>query len=96
MFLDPHHANVFVRKNKTTNSAEIVLLDHGLYEYMEEKDRKNLCKMWKAIILKDEDQMKYYAKQLNVNGMLKFLPFLFSLISLKHLKSHLKSPQTLL
>ena len=65
---DPHHANVFVRKLGSSNKAEIVLLDHGLYEYIEAEDRKNLCKLWKSIILKDEEQMKFYTKKLNVNG----------------------------
>ncbi len=66
---DPHHANVFVRRLKgTKNEAEIVLLDHGLYEYIGDEDRKNLCKLWKYIIVKNEEKMKYYSKKLNVTG----------------------------
>jgi aarF domain-containing kinase len=65
---DPHHANVFVRKSKINNQAEIVLLDHGFYETVKESDRKLLCKLWKAIVLKEEQLMKEYSKQLNVTG----------------------------
>ena len=66
---DPHHGNVFIRKaQNNTNQAEIVLLDHGLYEYINEEDRKNLCKLWKYIILKDEEKMKFYSQKLNVKG----------------------------
>ncbi len=48
--------------------AEIVLIDHGLYDFINETDRKNLCKLWIAIILKNEDKMKYYSAKLNVPG----------------------------
>lgn len=68
---DPHHANVFVRKLNNSNEAEIVLLDHGLYEYINEDDRRNLCKLWKSIILKNEEMMKFYTTKLNVKGMYK-------------------------
>ena len=66
---DPHHGNIFVRQmSSTKKKAEIVLLDHGLYNYVDEKDRQNLCKLWKYIILKNDEKMKYYSKQLNVDG----------------------------
>jgi hypothetical protein len=50
-----------------------VLLDHGLYCFIGAADRKNLCNLWKAIILKDEKNMKYFAGKLNVDGKLSFL-----------------------
>ncbi len=69
MHADPHHGNIFVRKMKgTKNKAEIVLIDHGLYDYINEADRRNLCKLWKYIILKDETKMKLYSKNLNIDG----------------------------
>ena len=58
------------KKSGTKNTAEIVLLDHGLYCYIGSKDRKNLCNLWKSIILKDENKMKFYSKNLNIDGML--------------------------
>ncbi|CAF0730942.1 unnamed protein product [Brachionus calyciflorus] len=65
---DPHHGNIYVRKKAgTKNEAEIVLLDHGLYDTINESDRKNLCKLWKYIILKDENKMRYYSSQLKVD-----------------------------
>ena len=64
---DPHHGNIFVRK-VPKKGTQIVLIDHGLYDYINEADRRNLCKLWKAIILKDEPNMKYYSTLLNVQG----------------------------
>lgn len=55
-------------KKGTKNEAEIVLIDHGLYCYINEEDRRNLCNIWKNIILKDEEKIKFYAEKLNVTG----------------------------
>lgn len=58
---------VFLRKTKN-GQPEIVLLDHGLYEYLPEPIRHSLCKFWEAIVLKDLQLMQKYSKELNVNG----------------------------
>ena len=58
---------VLVRQ-KTSGDAEIVLLDHGLYESIGTTQRIALAKMYKAIILKDEEAMKENALELNVSG----------------------------
>ncbi|XP_031639550.1 uncharacterized aarF domain-containing protein kinase 5 [Contarinia nasturtii] len=42
---DPHGGNVFLRK-KNDGTAEIVLLDHGLYEHLATSTRLSLCKFW--------------------------------------------------
>jgi hypothetical protein len=47
----------------------------GLYDYINEKDRKNLCQLWKYIILKDDEKMKFYSTLLNVKG--KKINFLY-------------------
>lgn len=58
---------VFLRKNKN-DIMEIVLLDHGLYEELDDSTRTSLCKFWEAIIMKDEDKMDTYAQELHVKG----------------------------
>jgi len=59
---DPHPGNVFVRK-MPNGTDEVVLLDHGLYKELSEELRINYCHLWKAMILKnDEDVIKYCAK----------------------------------
>lgn len=57
---------VFVRKNKK-GKAEIVLIDHGLYETLPEEIRNNLGHFWKAIVLDDHQKMALYSKKLNVD-----------------------------
>jgi aarF domain-containing kinase len=77
---DPHHGNIFVRRKARSGEAEIVLIDHGLYDSINESDRQNLCKLWKYIILKDDAKMRFYSKKLNVEGSGSI--FLFSLFFL--------------
>ncbi|XP_071959202.1 uncharacterized aarF domain-containing protein kinase 5-like [Antedon mediterranea] len=68
---DPHPGNVFVRKNQS-GKAELVVLDHGLYEKLIDKDRISLCNFWKAIVLKDTVGMEKYAKDLGVKDYMTF------------------------
>ena len=56
-----------MRKAKD-KSAEIVLLDHGLYEYVPEDVRINLAKLWKSIVLGDRKTMDIYCEKLGVGG----------------------------
>ncbi|XP_077207409.1 putative aarF domain-containing protein kinase 5 isoform X2 [Paroedura picta] len=69
---DPHPGNVLVRKG-TDGKAQLILLDHGLYEFLHERDREALCKLWRATILRDDPAMRTYSKQLGVKAEDYFL-----------------------
>lgn len=58
---------VFIRRGKDKR-AELVLLDHGLYDFLPTKDRISLCRLYKAIINKDEVAMKTHANAMGVEG----------------------------
>lgn len=60
---------VYVRKGRN-GEAEIVLLDHGLYEYIDTKERVALANMYKSIVLRDEEAMQHYSQLMNVEGRL--------------------------
>ncbi|XP_066873825.1 uncharacterized aarF domain-containing protein kinase 5 isoform X17 [Kogia breviceps] len=64
---DPHPGNVLVRKGPD-GKGQLVLLDHGLYQFLDEKDRSALCQLWRAIILRDEAAMKAHAAELGVQA----------------------------
>ncbi|XP_007954258.1 uncharacterized aarF domain-containing protein kinase 5 [Orycteropus afer afer] len=68
---DPHPGNILVRKG-LDGKAELVLLDHGLYQFLDEKDRSALCQLWRAIILRDDASMKVHAATLGVQDYLLF------------------------
>ncbi|KAL8181481.1 UNVERIFIED_CONTAM: putative aarF domain-containing protein kinase 5 [Gekko kuhli] len=69
---DPHPGNVLVRKGPD-GKAQLILLDHGLYEFLHERDREALCKLWRAIILRDDTGMRTYSRQLGVKAEDYFL-----------------------
>lgn len=62
---DPHPGNVFIRQGKN-GKAELVLLDHGLYDYLTPNDREYLCNLYKSIIMRNEDEMERYSHLLGV------------------------------
>lgn len=73
---DPHPGNIYIRKDLKTGKAQIVLLDHGLYDYLPEENRLSLCKLWKAIILNDQFGMKKYCEELGVKDYYLFCEIL--------------------
>ncbi|XP_005809429.1 uncharacterized aarF domain-containing protein kinase 5 isoform X1 [Xiphophorus maculatus] len=72
---DPHPGNVLVRQGPD-KKAELVLLDHGLYEFLSEKDREALCKLWRAIVLRDKEGMKTHSDALGVKEYFLFCEML--------------------
>ncbi|XP_021349976.1 uncharacterized aarF domain-containing protein kinase 5-like isoform X1 [Mizuhopecten yessoensis] len=62
---DPHPGNVFVRKG-SDKKAELVLLDHGLYDILTPSHRQSLCHLFKAIVMQNEDNMQKYSQELGV------------------------------
>ncbi|XP_052131665.1 uncharacterized aarF domain-containing protein kinase 5 isoform X3 [Frankliniella occidentalis] len=63
---DPHPGNVLVRWSKN-KKAELVLLDHGLYEKLPADVRTNLSHLWKAIVLSNHRDMRKYSHELGVH-----------------------------
>ncbi|XP_054740156.1 uncharacterized aarF domain-containing protein kinase 5 isoform X1 [Anastrepha obliqua] len=74
---DPHPGNVYVRKNAKSGQAELVLLDHGLYEFLPESVRLPLCEFWEATVLRDETKMKSSAQRIGIEDHMKFAEVLF-------------------
>eukprot|EP00088_Acartia_fossae_P023432 TRINITY_DN2444_c0_g1_i11.p1 TRINITY_DN2444_c0_g1~~TRINITY_DN2444_c0_g1_i11.p1 ORF type:complete len:553 (-),score=124.63 TRINITY_DN2444_c0_g1_i11:498-2156(-) len=62
---DPHPGNILIRK--VGGKAQIVLLDHGLYERLPANERSALCGLWVAVVQNDYPSMKRYGKELNVD-----------------------------
>ncbi|XP_064085063.1 uncharacterized aarF domain-containing protein kinase 5-like [Macrobrachium nipponense] len=71
---DPHPGNVLIRQSKH-GGAEIVILDHGLYQFLPTSVRQPLCRLWKAIVVGDHENMKENSAQLGVAGKIVFCRF---------------------
>ncbi|XP_073412633.1 uncharacterized aarF domain-containing protein kinase 5 isoform X1 [Dendrobates tinctorius] len=72
---DPHPGNVLVNVGPD-GRARLVLLDHGLYEYLSERDRTALCKLWRSIVLRDRQRMEEFSAQLGVKDYFLFCEIL--------------------
>ncbi|KAJ4449806.1 hypothetical protein ANN_01212 [Periplaneta americana] len=59
---------MLVRKS-ASGTAQIVLLDHGLYEYLPSSVRQPLCRLWRAIVVNNHSDMKKYATELGVEDV---------------------------
>ncbi|XP_058668537.1 uncharacterized aarF domain-containing protein kinase 5 [Ammospiza caudacuta] len=68
---DPHPGNVLVQRGPD-GRAQLVLLDHGLYETLSERDRVSLCGLWRSIVMRDHDGMRDRAEELGVKDYLLF------------------------
>eukprot|EP00057_Strongylocentrotus_purpuratus_P034339 XP_794831.3 PREDICTED: uncharacterized aarF domain-containing protein kinase 5 [Strongylocentrotus purpuratus] len=68
---DPHPGNVLVRKNGK-GKAELIVLDHGLYEEVTPEIRIAFGQYWRAIILKNEQAMIQHANELGIEEYLLF------------------------
>ncbi|XP_042878501.1 aarF domain-containing protein kinase 1-like isoform X1 [Penaeus japonicus] len=64
---DPHPGNVLVKKNG--NSAEIILLDHGLYTNLTNDFRITYSKFWLSILNADLKEVQKYGEQLGVGEL---------------------------
>ncbi|XP_017081306.1 uncharacterized aarF domain-containing protein kinase 5 [Drosophila eugracilis] len=74
---DPHPGNIFVRKNNKNGRADIVLLDHGLYEELPQNVRGPLCEFWEATVLRDEAKMQSAAEKIGIGDYMRFAEVLF-------------------
>ncbi|XP_020815935.1 uncharacterized aarF domain-containing protein kinase 5 [Drosophila serrata] len=74
---DPHPGNIFVRRNSRSGRADIILLDHGLYEELPENVRGPLCEFWEATVLRDEAKMQSAAEKIGITDYMRFAEVLF-------------------
>jgi len=61
---DPHGGNIAIRHNPNRRypyNFDVVLYDHGLYRFPDDKLRRNYAKLWLAVIDADEARMRKYA-----------------------------------
>ncbi|XP_013372636.1 PREDICTED: uncharacterized aarF domain-containing protein kinase 1 isoform X2 [Chinchilla lanigera] len=66
---DPHPGNVLVRKHPVTGKAEIILLDHGLYQVLTEAFRLDYCHLWQSLIWTDMEKVKRYSQCLGAGEL---------------------------
>ncbi|RXN08874.1 putative aarF domain-containing kinase 1 isoform X1 [Labeo rohita] len=66
---DPHPGNVLVRKCPKSNKTEIVLLDHGLYQVLNQEFRLDYCRLWQSLIKGDMKGIERYSRRLSAGDL---------------------------
>ncbi|KAJ8411787.1 hypothetical protein AAFF_G00154250 [Aldrovandia affinis] len=66
---DPHPGNVLVKKCPKSNKAQIVLLDHGLYQDLNQDFRMDYCRLWQALMKADLKGIERYSRRLGAGDM---------------------------
>ncbi|XP_029349168.1 aarF domain-containing protein kinase 1 isoform X1 [Echeneis naucrates] len=66
---DPHPGNVLVRMCPQSKKTEIILLDHGLYQSLEEDFRVNYCRLWQALIKGNMSKVEQYSRRLGAGDL---------------------------
>eukprot|EP01130_Rhizamoeba_saxonica_P018253 TRINITY_DN9073_c0_g1_i2.p1 TRINITY_DN9073_c0_g1~~TRINITY_DN9073_c0_g1_i2.p1 ORF type:complete len:528 (+),score=92.91 TRINITY_DN9073_c0_g1_i2:162-1745(+) len=64
---DPHPGNLLVRK--VNNRPQLVILDHGLYKEFPDELRIPYCKLWRALVIRDQDNIEKYARELGAGDL---------------------------
>lgn len=64
---DPHPGNVLVRP-RARGGAQLVLLDHGLYRQIDESLRLQWARLWAAVVLSDEAEIRAVTRELGVRS----------------------------
>lgn len=55
-----------------------VLLDHGMYKELDEGFKRDYCRLWKALILRDADEMQHIGECFGVGRYARYLPLIFT------------------
>ena len=63
---DPHPGNILIRPNTGKLNCQVVLLDHGLYEEINDDVREALAGLWLGIVNNDHQEMESCCRKLNV------------------------------
>ncbi|XP_070698469.1 aarF domain-containing protein kinase 1 isoform X1 [Pempheris klunzingeri] len=66
---DPHPGNILVRKCPQSKKAEIVLLDHGLYQVLQPDFILDYCRLWQSLIKGDMPGIERYSRRLGVGDL---------------------------
>ena len=81
---DPHPGNILINEGKlkffifcfnllSVLGPEIILLDHGLYQTINDEFRYHYALLWKSLINGDQGNIRVAARYLNVEDMFPLL-----------------------
>ncbi len=73
---DAHPGNLLIRENPKNKKPQIVILDHGFYQNLDNDFRKKFCRMWVSMCLMDHKQLKSIADEMGITHC-EYFPLVF-------------------
>lgn len=73
LHVDPHAGNLFVRKDPISGNPQLVLLDHGMYNYFESGFNEFLQNLWLAMVAQDSKEMDRLCRQFHLEKYAQLL-----------------------
>lgn len=64
---DLHPGNLHVRYNSKLGKPQLIVLDHGCYKVLEDETRMDYARLWKSIVFREHDQLKYYTGKFGID-----------------------------
>lgn len=64
---DPHQGNLYVKNIKNSKGKivpQLIILDHGIYKVLDDETRISYTKLWKGILLQEEETIEEAAHEL--------------------------------
>lgn len=63
---DCHPGNLMVIHDPEENQTKLVVLDHGCYQNLDEQTRMDYSNLWKALVFRDNENLKIYSKRFGI------------------------------
>ncbi|KAL9273562.1 AarF domain-containing protein [Drosera capensis] len=74
---DPHPGNILI-SIELKQGFTIVLLDHGIYKELDEDFRLDYCQLWRALILRNVNEIQQVGERFGIGKYFRYLPLIFT------------------
>ncbi|GAB2224831.1 hypothetical protein Droror1_Dr00005608 [Drosera rotundifolia] len=74
---DPHPGNILISL-EPKHGFTIVLLDHGIYKELDEDFRLDYCRLWRALILRNANEIQQVGERFGIGKYFRYLPLIFT------------------
>ena len=64
--MDPHPANLMVRRRAEDGAWQLVVIDHGMCKQLDASFRRGFCALWRALLLQDDARARAASRALGL------------------------------
>ena len=64
--MDPHPANLMVRRRPEDGAWQLVVIDHGMCKQLDARFRRGFCALWRALLVQDDARARAASRALGL------------------------------